>query len=100
MSGGSFNYLCNQFEPEKLFEYDGELSRMAGLLTTLEHADAAGETEDVIAEIAAFRRRVTRRMNRLRDVWHAVEWWQSCDWGVDQVTDAVKTYRGLNDGSK
>lgn len=83
MSGGSYDYLCNirdRLEGDILTERTQDnLRRMADRLTELGIEDAAGETEDIIATIAQFERRVGVRLDRLYHVWRAVEWKDSGD---------------------
>lgn len=92
MSGGSFNYL---YGIENLAELGGnhsgpsldDLQAMAEFLAGLGWADAAaGETREWL-ELAE--REIPKR---LRDVWHAMEWWRSCDYGEDQALAEVQRY--------
>lgn len=96
MSGGSYDYLCyirEHAEGDILTERtQGNLRRMADRLTELGIEDAAGETEDLIAMIAQFERRVGVRLDRLYDVWRAVEWKDSGD--SYDLPAALAKYRG------
>lgn len=93
MSGGSYNYLYS-CDHRHLIDREEDLNRMAARLTELGFHDVAGETEDILAEIASFNRRVGRRADRLSKVWKSVEWFDSADAGLGQVADEVETYRG------
>ena len=79
MSGGSFNYLYAQepYDPE-------ELERMAAWLDEHEMHLAAFQTRALIP--------VPRAGEALADLWQAVEWLCSSDWGFDQVIEAHNTY--------
>ena len=75
MSGGSYNYLCYQDAPEPC-----ELRRMAERLRELGYEEWAAQTEAMIAPEPS---------KQLRDVWHAVEWLDSCDYGPDSFAKAM-----------
>jgi hypothetical protein len=95
MSGGSYNYLCKVYDPEDIFSHMGDLRAMADRLAGLGYAqDAAAETEDLICMINQARIRIATRMDRLREVWHDVEWWDSGDNGEDQLKQELVKYRG------
>jgi hypothetical protein len=92
MSGGSFNYLYGIENLAELGDnHSGpsldDLQAMAEFLAGLGWADAAaGETREWL-ELAE--REIPKR---LRDVWHAMEWWRSCDYGEDQARAEVQRY--------
>lgn len=96
MSGGSFNYLCFE-DAEDLPRKLSDMRDMAAALTSLGAHDAAGETEDMIAIVEHCHRRLKTRLYRLQQVWQAVEWRQSGDWGDDAVREALEKYRSGND---
>lgn len=84
MSGGSFEYLVYQDNPR------GDLVvRMAEELDAL-----AAEGVEGAAEAAARTREYLQpeQDEPVREVWRAVEWWRSCDWGRDQVEDALRDF--------
>lgn len=93
MSGGSYHYLCHKDFTEAVSAGE-EIQRMADRLAALGYAeDAAKETMDIILEISQARVRIQSRIDRLRNVWMAVEWWDSCDTSEDGVKDALEEYR-------
>ncbi|MEU6597828.1 hypothetical protein [Streptomyces flaveolus] len=97
MSGGSFNYLCHAFDLDDLIERRGSLEAMASELAGLGYAqDAARETEELLVMLRQWEVRATVRVERLREVWKAVEWWRSCDYSEDRVHEALSDYRGDN----
>ncbi len=55
--------------------------------------DAARETEELLVMLRQWEVRATVRLERLREVWKAVEWWRSCDYGEDQVKQALEEWR-------
>lgn len=98
MSGGSYNYLCDADIEDLLNGKQVDLDEMSARLVGLGYAeDAARETEELILMLRQFKVRADVRLRRLRDVWHAVEWWDSCDYSEDQVRQALAKYRGESD---
>ena len=94
MSGGSYNYLCHRDAGDVLDGQGAEdLVAMRDALRGLGFLDAAGQTDAVIATIAEARQLVELRMETLRDVWKAVEWHDSNDWGPERIDDAIAAYR-------
>lgn len=88
MSGGSYNYLC--FNTDDIGSRRSDLAAMAERLEGLEwagHAAAATRRLVVLLDQAA------REASSLRDVWYAIEWWDSCDWGEDQAREDVEPWR-------
>ena len=93
MSGGSYNYLCNRMADE-ILQIEGDIENMTERLASLGYAkDAAKETALLLARMRTFEVYVETAMERLRDVWKAVEWWDSADWGEDEVKQALEKYR-------
>lgn len=92
MSGGSFDYLCTK-DYNDLCNQQAIISEMRDKLTEMGYEDAARETESVNLIIDAFRVRMETRLKRLSNVWHAVEWYVSHDYGRDQVEKAIEKYR-------
>ncbi len=94
MSGGSYDYLYSK-EADDLFSSPYRLEEMAERLAGLGWAaDAAADAHDLVAIIRTQKVRIDAAMARLRDVFHAVEWWDSCDWSEDQVRAELSKYRG------
>ena len=95
MSGGSFNYLCRTWDLNDLIGKHGSLEAMASELAGLGYAqDAARETEELLVMLRQWEVRANVRVERLREVWKAVEWWRSSDYSEDQVHEALAEYRG------
>lgn len=96
MSGGSYNYLgCISYDDlGELLAKESDLREMADRLAGLGYArDAARETEELLTMLRQWKTRAEVRVKRLHGVWHAVEWWDSCDWGEDRVHEALAKYR-------
>jgi hypothetical protein len=100
MSGGSYNYLGSICYDDlaELLSKESDLRDMADRLAGLGYAqDAAAETEELLVMLRQWKTRAEVRVRRLIDVWHAVEWWDSCDWSEEQVRTALERYRAGSD---
>lgn len=93
MSGGSYNYLCHKGASE-LVSNEDDLQAMSDRLAAMGYADAAKETLEVLLEIRRAKNRIDTRINRLSELWHAVEWFDSCDYSIDAVKSAISKFRG------
>lgn len=92
MSGGSFNYLCYK-DADELFAMMEELYDMAEYLHKLGYAEgAARETIQIHHELRDFMAAMNKRVRRIHDVWQAVEWVCSNDWGEDRIKKAVAAF--------
>lgn len=100
MSGGSFNYLCCRDVDDMVDRDDADLDAMRAELATRPDAALAVEGIDMLrVKLATLRqereaqrlreREVDAFKGRLNDVFRAVEWWRSCDWGEDRVVEAL-----------
>ena len=92
MSGGSYDYLfcTDAFEIHNKID---ELNKMRDRLTELGYLDAAKETESVILMLNSFEVRINARIERLNAIWKAVEWFDSSDWGIDDIENEINKYR-------
>ncbi|MET7687962.1 hypothetical protein ABZT06_08275 [Streptomyces sp. NPDC005483] len=100
MSGGSYNYLCYMQDLEDLQSHRHDLEEMASRLAGLGYAqDAARETEELLLLLRQWETRAAARVQRLADVWHAVEWLDSSDSGEDGVREALAKYRNDAEGT-
>ena len=93
MSGGSYDYLYSK-DVEDLLHTQETIQNMADRLAGLGYAsDAAKETQELLLTLRQFENRISAMKERLSDVWHSVEWWDSCDSGEDGVKNALEKYR-------
>ena len=97
MSGGSYNYLychVNGLEAQR-----GDIEAMRDRLNELERegvpgaARAARLTRYVLIHLDL----AEQRAQELADVWHAVEWRDSCDWGDDTMREAFEAWAEKTD---
>lgn len=91
MSGGSYNYLCFADGSDVLTKL-GDLQSMADRLDEV-CPEAAGETRALFAGPKSLRAELEERLKRLTDLWYAVEWRDSGDWGDAQLAEAVEKFR-------
>ncbi|MDQ0791979.1 hypothetical protein [Streptomyces sp. B1I3] len=89
MSGGSYNYLyCHV---SGLETQRGDIEAMRDRLAGLEAdripgaARAARLTRYVLIHLDL----AEQKAQELTDVWHAIEWWDSNDYGEDDVREAL-----------
>lgn len=96
MSGGSYDYLCWAVDYGRgLGAHRGDLRAMIERLEQLATEGVDG------AALAAHRSRVVerhlevadKRARTLTDVWHAVEWLDSADWGKDQMREVLAAFQ-------
>lgn len=94
MSGGSYNYLY--LHTGGLEAQRGDIEDMRDRLQGLAEEGVAGAAlaaEQTRAILAHFDL-AEEKAQTLSDVWHAVEWRDSCDYGDDQVREALAKYPG------
>lgn len=95
MSGGSYNYLGSAYDLEDLLAKRSDLEAMADRLEGLSEiefpgAGAAGRmTRDLLVKMKLWESHAIVNATLLREVWHDVEWWDSCDYGPDQVREGL-----------
>lgn len=95
MSGGSFDYLFLAIDVDGvlgLANRTDDIKRMADRLQELGHHSAALYTRTILGSLALAQINIGREAGALKDVWKAVEWLDSCDWGEDKVTEAVQEW--------
>lgn len=93
MSGGSYDFLCHKDESD-IFSCSAAtaLHDMANRLDAL-CPEAAAETRALFDGPGSLRHELSWRIGRLTDIWKAVEWVDSSDWGKDQLDHAVEQFR-------
>lgn len=92
MSGGSYAYLFTKDAGE--LHPEGAVADMADRLAGLAYAaKAAADTKRIIQKFEE----IQELVDGLRDVWYAVEWWDSADGSEDKVRKAVSEYAREHD---
>lgn len=95
MSGGSYDYASLTDCLDDLVRHQQQLERLAERLAMLPEAEfpgaaaAAQGTLALLVRAGLWDAHVRATSAVLRPVWHAVEWWDSNDWGPDQVREAL-----------
>lgn len=96
MSGGSYNYLC--WHHDGLAAQRSDVEDMADRLDGLGYAAGpAADTRRVLELLNEARnteREAEKIADRLQDVWHAIEWWDSFDWSEHQAREKIAAYQG------
>lgn len=92
MSGGSWDYMFG-WEAEKFIAKAGDLAGMARRLMQLGFPDAAAAMEEFSLLVAHARMQVETRKDVLRDVMHAVEWFDSGDSGKESLAEQIRKWR-------
>lgn len=87
MSGGSYNYLC--WNLDELSSRRHAVEGMAARLEGSGYRDAARATRNVLLLIDG----AQKAAEALQDVWHAVEWADSGDYGEGQVQAEVEKFK-------
>lgn len=93
MSGGSFNYLCYKETLSELSERICDLEDMRECLVKYGYDDIAKDTQRLIEYIKSAKVRVETLAEMLSDVFHAVEWYESGDIGMDSMQREFEKYR-------
>lgn len=90
MSGGSHNYICYQSSPAQ-----SDLEYMAQRLRELGFVGLSEDTLTVGAFLGVdtyFSDIPTDVPQKLRDIWKAVEWYDSKDWGIEILEELAKNF--------
>ena len=92
MSGGSLNYLYVR-EPAALFDHVEELEKVERELLVRGYTDIARDVRRLIEYIQTAENRIAVLTDQLRDVFKAVEWNLSGDYGDKTLKDVLENYR-------
>lgn len=93
MNGGSYDYLYTA-DIHELLTRMSDVMRMTNRLFKFGYAeDAAKESENLMLILSVARQSIDVHFSNLRDVWKAVEWVDSNDWGEDQLKEVLRKYR-------
>lgn len=94
MSGGSLNYLYTK-EPSNVFDWDyiDELELVEEELLKRGAKDIAKDVRRFIEYIRTAENRISLLQEQLSDIFHAVEWRLSGDFGEDDLQKSIQSYR-------
>lgn len=92
MSGGSLNYLCWKEWPE-ICGCQQDLETVERVLIEYGYTDIARDVRRLIEYCLSAENRIDVLAEQLRDVFHAVEWYESCDYGKDELVRDLDAYR-------
>ena len=92
MSGGSLNYLCYK-EPEELFHCIKEMEEVEQELLQRGSQDIARDVRRLIEYVKSAENRISVLSEQLNDIFHAVEWRLSADYGEDTLMKHIEQYR-------
>lgn len=94
MSGGSYNYLY-WLEFQDVVSRQEDLENMRDRLVELGFKDLAKETNNILNESLELQKKINEKLNKIRQVWKSVEYYDSSDVGLSDVKEEVSKYRGL-----
>lgn len=92
MSGGSLSYLYNKQFPE-VCNYIGEMKKVEKELISQGYTDIARDVRRLIEYCLTAENRISVLFDNLSDVFHAVEWYYSSDYGKDTLIEELDRYR-------
>lgn len=92
MSGGSLSYLYNKQFPE-VCNYIGEMKKVEKELISQGYTDIARDVRRLIEYCLTAENRISVLFDNLSDVFHAVEWYYSSDYGEKDMLEVLDEYR-------
>ena len=92
MSGGSLSYLYNKQFPD-VCNYIGEMKKVEKELISQGYTDIAKDVRRLIEYCLTAENRISVLFDNLSDVFHAVEWYYSSDYGEKDMLEAFDEYR-------
>ena len=92
MSGGSLNYLYDK-EPEELFHHIHEMEEVEAELIYQGAEDIARDVRRLIEYVKSAEIRIGVLSEQLNDIFHAVEWYHSADYGKGTLQKHIEQYR-------
>lgn len=96
MSGGSFNHLCYKDAVELVNSVELIESMRDALRETGRADDAAQKTDELLAVMACHMNHIQALAEKLRIVWHGMEWWRSMDYSEGSFIEALEKWRAAN----
>lgn len=95
MSGGSHDYLCHK-DADEMLNAEQSLKFMAERLREEGYEDVAKKTDNALSLVKKYNEEMTNLINDMYDPWHAMEWYDSCDIGQEQLDSVIAKWRIQN----
>ena len=92
MSGGSFDYLYCKEVPE-IMTHVSDIEDMSEICLRLGYVDVAKDLTRLAEYSKSAWNRIEVLKEQLRDVMHAVEWFEDCDYSEKNLAEAIEKYR-------
>lgn len=92
MSGGSLNYLCYK-EVNQLFDHVDDMEKVEATLLAEGYEDIARDVRRLIEYVKTAENRISVLRDKLEDVFHAVEWYDSADYSRATMLAIFDKYR-------
>jgi hypothetical protein len=94
VSGGSYGYLEGPVSAG-LFDDAIDRTHLAEMLERLDGLPWAAHAARDVRFIIERAQSLDDELKRLVDVFHAIEWWDSCDWSEGQARTDVEAYKSV-----
>lgn len=92
MSGGSFDYLCFK-DCTEIGQHKETLKMMADRLSELGYTDKYAYTILILEKIKRHEQELQSLLDIMSEVWRSVEWFDSGDYGKDQLDEIIKNHK-------
>lgn len=93
MSGGSLGYLYCKTEADEIMRHTDEMERAEAELIKRGYIDIAEDVRRLIEYCKTAQIRIEVLHQNLSDVFHAIEWRISNDYGEDSLIEHLNQYR-------
>lgn len=95
MSGGSFNYLC-WADASDIFSKRMDMELMQVALEDAGYIEAASATKELRTDLRRIEAEIQANIDKLANIWHAMEWYRSGDWSQAQLDDEAAAFKSTN----
>jgi len=93
MSGGSLNYLYSKETADEIIAHIDDMEIAEAELIKRGYYDIAKDVRRLIEYCKSAEIRIGVLMHNLKDVFHAIEWRISADYGEDALIEELNEYR-------
>lgn len=95
MSGGSYNYLY-WIEYQDIVSREEDIENMRDRLAELGYDDLAKKTNTILEDNKKIQKQMNERLDKIRQVWKSVEYYDSSDVGLQDVKEAIYNFKGIS----